>query len=106
MFAPFPLEFYLNYKVSTEIQGLSSTDRNFKDFQVRFLRTFKVYANPGISFSLAYRSGVSCFAFYRPAKGGEKRPGSVSYFPHAFPRPACLALYARFVLRSLEKREK
>ena len=30
MFAPFPLEFYLNYKVSTEIQGLSSTDRNFQ----------------------------------------------------------------------------
>ena len=30
VFAPFPLEFYLNYKVSTEIQGLSSTDRNFQ----------------------------------------------------------------------------
>ena len=29
MFAPFPLDFYLNYKVSTEIQGLSSTDAIF-----------------------------------------------------------------------------
>ena len=54
MFAPFPLEFYLNYKVSTEIQGLSSTDAIFKDFQgLEFLfkiqgllRTFKVRANP------------------------------------------------------------
>lgn len=39
-------------------------------------------------------------------KRGEKRPGSVSYSPHAFPRPVCLALHARFVLRSLEHREK
>ena len=42
MFAPFPLEFYLNYKVSTEIQGLSSTDCNFQGL----LRTFKACANP------------------------------------------------------------
>lgn len=62
--------------------------------------------NVRISFSLAYRSGVSCFVFYRPAKRGEKRPRSVSYFPYAFPRPACLALYACFVLRSREKCEK
>lgn len=61
--------------------------------------------NVRISFSLAYRSGVSCFAFYRPAKGDEKRPGSVRYFSYAFPRPACLALYARFVLRLLKKCE-
>ena len=37
MFAPFPLQFSLNYKVSIEIQGLSSTGCNFhglfKDFQ-------------------------------------------------------------------------
>ena len=42
MFAPFLLEFYLNDKVSTEIQGLSSTDRNFQGL----LRTFKARANP------------------------------------------------------------
>ena len=30
MFAPFSLEFYLNSKVSIEIQGLSSTDCNFQ----------------------------------------------------------------------------
>ena len=30
MFAPFSLKFYLNYKVSIEIQGLSSTDCNFQ----------------------------------------------------------------------------
>ena len=29
VFAPFSLEFYLNYKLSIEIQGLSSTDCNF-----------------------------------------------------------------------------
>ena len=34
MFAFFPLEFYLNYnKDSIEIQGLPSSDCNFKDFQ-------------------------------------------------------------------------
>ena len=44
--------------------------------------------NVRISFSLTYRSGISSFVFYRPAKGDEKRPGSVSYFPHAFPRPS------------------
>ena len=38
MFAPFPLEFYLSYKVSTEIQGLSSTDRNFQGLS-RCVRT-------------------------------------------------------------------
>ena len=44
MFAPFPLEFYLNYKVSTEIQGLSKA-LNFY-FKIQgFLRTFKVCAN-------------------------------------------------------------
>ena len=48
MFAPFPLEFYLNYKVNTEIQGLSSTGRNFQGLSriQGFLRTFKVCANP------------------------------------------------------------
>ena len=30
VFAPFSLEFYLNYKVSIEIQGLSSTECNFQ----------------------------------------------------------------------------
>ena len=30
VFAPFSLEFYLNYRVSIEIQGLSSTDCNFQ----------------------------------------------------------------------------
>ena len=30
MFDPFSLEFYLNYKVSIEIQGLASTDCNFQ----------------------------------------------------------------------------
>ena len=30
MFAPFSLEFYLNYEVSIEIQGLTAI---FKDFQ-------------------------------------------------------------------------
>ena len=30
VFSPFSLEFYLNYKVSIEIQGLSSTDCNFQ----------------------------------------------------------------------------
>ena len=35
VFAPFSLEFYLNYRVSIEIQGLSSTDCNL------FSRTFK-----------------------------------------------------------------
>ena len=29
-FAPIPLEFYLNYIVSIEIQGLSSTNCNFR----------------------------------------------------------------------------
>ena len=42
MFASFPLKFYLNYKVSTEIQGL--------------LSTFKVCANPVIlEISATYR---------------------------------------------------
>ena len=45
MFAPFALEFYLNYKVSTKIQGLSSTDRNFQGL----LRTFKARVNPETS---------------------------------------------------------
>ena len=30
VFVPLPLEFYLNYTVSNEIQGLSSTDHNFQ----------------------------------------------------------------------------
>ena len=30
VFAPFPLQFFLNYSVSIEIQGLSSTDCNFQ----------------------------------------------------------------------------
>ena len=30
MFAPFSLEFYLNYKVTIEIQGLFSSDCNFQ----------------------------------------------------------------------------
>ena len=30
VFAPFPLQFYLNYKFSIEVQGLSSTDCNFQ----------------------------------------------------------------------------
>ena len=30
VFAPFSLKYYLNYKVSIEIQGLSSTDCNFQ----------------------------------------------------------------------------
>ena len=30
VFAPFSLEFYLNYKVGIEIQGRSSTDCNFQ----------------------------------------------------------------------------
>ena len=30
MFVPLPLEFYLNYTVSNEIQGLSSIDHNFQ----------------------------------------------------------------------------
>ena len=30
VFAPFSLEFYLNYRVNIEIQGLSSTDCNFQ----------------------------------------------------------------------------
>ena len=65
-----------------------------------------IEVNVRISFSLPYRSGVSCFVFYGPAKGDEKRPGSVSYFPHAFPHPPCLALYACFVLPLLKKCEK
>ena len=51
--APFPLQFSLNYKVSTEIQGLSSTKCNFQYFFQDFYskihglsRTFKVCANP------------------------------------------------------------
>ena len=32
VFAPFLLQFSLNYKVSTEIQGLSGTNSNFQDF--------------------------------------------------------------------------
>ena len=42
MFTPFPLEFYLNYNVSIEIQGLSSNDFIFQGLS----RTFKVRANP------------------------------------------------------------
>ena len=38
MFAPFSLEFYINYKVSIEIQGLSAI---FKDFQGLEFVTFK-----------------------------------------------------------------
>ena len=41
MFAPFPWEFYLNYKVSTEIQGLSSTDRNLQGLSKQNSRIFK-----------------------------------------------------------------
>ena len=32
VFAPFLLQFSLNYKVSTEIQGPSGTNSNFQDF--------------------------------------------------------------------------
>ena len=42
MFVPLPLEFYLNYTVSNEIQGLSSIDHNFQGLS----RTFKERANP------------------------------------------------------------
>ena len=38
MFAPLSLEFYLNYKVSIEIQGLSSTDCNFQGLSRRLSR--------------------------------------------------------------------
>ena len=55
--APFPLQFSLNYKVSTEIQGLSSTKCNFQYFFQDFYskihglsRTFKVCANPDWNF--------------------------------------------------------
>ena len=41
MFVPLPLEFYLNYTVSNEIQGLSSTDRNFQGLS-RCVRTLYV----------------------------------------------------------------
>ena len=53
VFAPFPWQFSLDYKVSTKIQGLSSTNYNFQDFFHNFYskihglsRTFKVCANP------------------------------------------------------------
>ena len=39
MFAPFSLELYLNFKVSVELQGLSSTDCNFQGLSRT--RTFK-----------------------------------------------------------------
>ena len=45
VFAPFPWQFSLDYKVSTKIQGLSSTNYNFQDFH-GLSRTFKVCANP------------------------------------------------------------
>ena len=38
MFTPFSLEFYINYKVSIEIQGLSAV---FNDFQGLEFLTFK-----------------------------------------------------------------
>ena len=41
MFAPFSLKFYLNYRVSIEIHGLSSTAAIFKDFQgLEFIFTY------------------------------------------------------------------
>ena len=53
VFAPFPWQFSLDCKVSTKIQGLSSTNYNFQDFFHNFYskihglsRTFKVCANP------------------------------------------------------------
>ena len=75
MFAPFPLEFYLHYKVSTEIQGPSSTDRNFQGllrpfkalnfyFKIQgFLRTFKVCANPGICIWILGLKGLTLTFF-------------------------------------------
>ena len=53
VFAPFSWQFSLDYKVSTKIQGLSSTNYNFQDFFHNFYskihglsRTFKVCVNP------------------------------------------------------------
>ena len=46
MFPPLSLEFYLNYKVSIEIQGLSSTDCNFQGLSrrlSRFVQTLILY---------------------------------------------------------------
>ena len=40
MFALFPLEFYLNYKVRIEIQGLSSTDYNFQALSSKGLNLY------------------------------------------------------------------
>ena len=45
MFASFSLEFDLDYKVSIEIQGLSSSDCNFQG-----LSTFKVHFNPVLGY--------------------------------------------------------
>ena len=57
VFAPFPWQFSLDCKVSTKIQGLSSTNYNFQDFFHNFYskihglsRTFKVCANPDWNF--------------------------------------------------------
>ena len=36
VFAPFSLEFYLNYKVRIKIQGLSTADCNFQDLEFLF----------------------------------------------------------------------
>ena len=44
MFAPFSLEFYLNYSVNIEISGLSSTDCNFQGISIQgleFILKFK-----------------------------------------------------------------
>ena len=52
VFAPFSLEFYLNYKVSIKIQGLFRSDCNFQGlsrpciFIQGLSRTFKVRADP------------------------------------------------------------
>ena len=49
-FAPFSLEFYLNYRVSIEIQGLSSTDCNFQGLSRpwMFLLKYCQYTQSGL----------------------------------------------------------
>ena len=59
MFAPFPLHFSLNYEVSIEIQGLSSTDYKFQGIS----RIFKVRANP-VLYRVAFCVSMKSYPLY------------------------------------------
>ena len=68
MFSPFSLEFYINYKVSIEIQGLSSTDCNFQGFSRQLSRCVQGLILYHMQVTIIFVNGKSATLFGHDSK--------------------------------------